>query len=215
MAVTSYFFDTNFLFKAFFNTKSLEECELKDYLGSDSGKFISKNVEYEFSNIFLEFSNRINHYLIAPYYALDDDGKFTLEDYRRMTESLEILKYNSDAVSAMIWKCICRDKKSLSKSQFRRGLKGFILDFNQYFHFKYNHLTGQMTVHTRLERYEKTSKILASCLHRADLEICLDAHDVALRMDIDNLAFVTADKSFINNSKLIVENTKIDRIIPI
>lgn len=73
----------------------------------------------------------------------------------------------------------------------------------------------QMVKHKRLEHYDDISKIWGHVLHRADLKICLDAHDIAVKNDIDDLAFVTADRSFFNNAELIVEYTQIDRIMQI
>ena len=214
--MTSYFFDTNFLFKVFFNKNYLYVCDLKDYLNNDSDKFISDNVEYEFSNIFLEFSNQLNHFLINPYYSLEGlDGDMTLKDYMELTESVEVLKFNNEIICEMIWKSVCGERTSISKREFRECLKGFMFDFNHYFHFKYNDLMEQMTIHKRLERYDDISNVLGHLLHKADLEICLDAHDIAVKNDIDDLAFVTADRSFLNNADLIVEYTRIDRVIPI
>lgn len=214
--MTSYFFDTNFIFKVFFNKNYLYVSDLKEYLNNDSDKFISNNVVYEFSNIFIEFSNQMNHFLIAPYYELEGaGGDITIKDYMRLTESIEVLKFNSRDISEMIWKCVCGDRKSIPKRDFRKGLKRFIFDFNHYFHFKYNDLMGQVTKHNRLEHYDDISKVLGHVLHEADLKICLDAHDAAVKNGIDDLAFVTADRSFLDNAELIVEYTQIERIIQI
>ena len=214
MAMTTYFFDTNFLFRVFFNKNYLYVSDLRDYLNNDSAKFISGNVEYEFSNIFLVFLNQLNHFLIAPYYELEGSGgDMTLEDYMRLTESIEVLKFNNKGISEMIWKCVCGDKKSISKKDFRKGLKRFIFDFNHYFHFKYNDLMGQITIHRRLEDYHDISMVLGHVLHRSDLKICLDAHDVAVKNGIDDLVFVTGDRSFLENAELILEYTEIDTIM--
>lgn len=214
--MTSYFFDTNFLFKTFFNRSGLDECSLKNYLINDSEKFISKNVEYEFSNIFLEFENRFNHLLIGSYYNMDElDQNINLTDFQRLTKNAEILKFSNDAVTTMIWKTICGDESEISKDKFRMGLQEFILDFNCYFHLKYNRLINQMSVHQRLSRYEELENILKPHIHAADIRICLDAHDVAVTRGIDDLALVSADSVFMKNYDLIVENTKISEIIRI
>lgn len=212
--MTSYFFDTNILFKMFFTSQAFDECEVRDYLTPSSRRFISKNVEYEFSNIFLEFTSKSNHFLIEPYYRLDElQRKVTLDEFQRLTNDIEVLKFNSNNISSMIWDCICEDKKSILRHDFKKGLHDFIFSFNSYFHFKYAKLMDMMSVHTRLDRYDEIKETLKPHIHRADLEICLDAHDIAVKNGINNLVFVSGDKTFKRNSVLICENTKISEII--
>lgn len=214
--MTSYFFDTNILFKIFFNSQSLDECELKDYLTPNFNRFISKNVEYEFSNIFLEFSNELNHFLLEPYFRLDElEENITLDEFQRLTKDIEVLKFNSINISSMIWQCVCGDKKSILRDDFKKSFHDFIFSFNSHFQFKYMELMDMMTVNVRLDKYDEIKKTLKPHIHRADLEICLDAHDIAVKNCIDDLVLVSGDKIFSRNSDLICERTKISAIIQI
>lgn len=214
--MTSYFFDTNILFKIFFNSQSLDECELKDYLTPNSNRFISKNVEYEFSNIFLEFSSELNHFLIEPYFLLDElEENLTLGEFQRLTKDIEVLKFNNANVSSMIWQCVCGDEKSILPDDFKKGFHDFIFSFNSYFQFKYMELMDMMIVNARLDKYDEIKNTLKPHIHRADLNICLDAHDIAVKNCIDDLVLVSADKIFSRNSDLICDSTKISEIIQI
>ena len=213
MVMTSYFFDTNFLFKNFFNRKYFRQCELKDYFNSDCEKFISKNVEYEFSNIFLEFSNQMSQFLAEPYFEMDNQKTdISLKQYQKLTKDIEILKFNNSAVSSMIWKSIYPRENTVKTKRFKNDLNDFIWGFNTYFHYKYKDLMSQFKIHNRLAKYEEINLILGEYLHKADLNICLDAHDLCVCLDIDDLVFVSSDKDFKKNEELILENTKIKEV---
>ena len=213
MVMTSYFFDTNFLFKNFFNRKYFRECELKEYFSSDFERFISKNVEYEFSNIFLEFSNQMNQFLIGPYFEIDNFKQdISLKQYQNLAKDIEILKFNNTPISSMIWKSLYPCENTVETKRFKNDLNNFIWDFNNYFHYKYHDLMNQFEIHKRLTKYKEINLVLGKCLHKADLNICLDAHDLCVSYDIDDLVFVTSDKSFSKNEELILENTEIKEV---
>ena len=213
--MTSYFFDTNFLFKRIFSKFYFDEYKLNDYFSNDS-MFISNNVEYEFSNIFLEFSNQFNNFLIEPYYRIDKLGPhITCEDYQKLTKSVEIIKFNNNNLSSIIWNIITENKARVSNDEFKKGLNKFIYDFNSYFHIKYDFLMKELTIHKRLDNYYEIYNVLSPHIHTSDLKICLDAHDLAVKNNISDLAFVSEDKVFKKNSELILENTKIDQILHI
>lgn len=214
--MTSYFFDTNILFKIFFNRLPFDRCEFKDYLTPASGRFISKNVEYEFSNIFLEFSSELNHFLIEAYYLLDEaEQNITPVGFQRLTKNTEVLKFNNRNISSMIWQYVCGDKKRILGDDFKKGLHDFIISSNSYFQFKYMKVMDMMTVNARLDNYDKIEETLKPHIHMADLKICLDAHDIAVKNGIDDLVFVSGDKIFSKNSDLICDCTKISDIIQI
>ena len=208
----SYFFDTNFLFKSFFNTAYPKTEPLQKYINNPHPKYISKNVDYEFSNIYLEFSNQINRFLMEPYFKIKNKDKITVKRYNKITREIEILNFNSSAVSSMIWNLINPQNRPLNGNEFKAFLEDFILDFNSHFHYKYNDLYSRFEIHTRLEKYNDLTDILKHHLHDADLQICLDAHDVCIQNRLDDMVFVTADKAFEKNQELILQNTEIKEI---
>ncbi len=182
----------------------------------EGNMFISSNVKREFDYLFINFINEASGFLYKLTHKLSLHTKDIIDKslFYNYINEFDIINYKKREVNDMVWNYLADNPKDLEieTQKSTERLTEYVVNFNQYFLYKYYHLLENVEIYSRNDEHEKIFKKLKGSLHEADLAICIDAHDLASKNPDEVVVFITDDNQFHKKSDLILENTCISNI---
>ncbi|MCL2116267.1 MAG: hypothetical protein FWH29_08600 [Methanobrevibacter sp.] len=188
-----------------------------------STKYWSKNVIFEFTRVcdrkLLILDDFIDE-IIDEIGSIDE--KLSIEQLANIVDCLKFEALNKKAISIIvndIWnEGHFNGKESADKiipylKDYKRSFKKRVRKFKTDCYINLNE-------HERLISYPKKEKLLKKCVDGEDsflklgndMNICLDAHDLAKKADIHKLTFITDDLPLFDCKNILETSTKIYQV---
>jgi hypothetical protein len=218
--VESYFFDTNVIISYYFLWEPQHE-NVKRFIESNNPKYYSQTVkgesEKKSSEIQKNFSDFINLLLNELRKSKKTSKNYELmnkSSFKSLLTNFKKFDFNENQIIDLIWeKSNEYYENKINIDKIINNVQEVKNYFLQIFYKSKTYCNEKLIIHTMEKRDEELEKNIRNLLHELDLTIFLEAHDLALNKPIKNLCFVSANKGFIDNSEVLIDNSKVYKII--